>query len=110
MADATVLGTRGDDRRTHVERINPTPASKEDLDMNADQFAELKALLAPISEFAALQMAEFQRHIAKREAYDQDRTGKPDVAPVVTIPVGEAKEPAESVTGEAEPATDQQDA
>ncbi|HEV2674153.1 MAG TPA: hypothetical protein VGV37_06385 [Aliidongia sp.] len=61
----TILGTRDDSLLTHVERLNGFRQFQglEDEPMNEAQFAQLIAILTPISEFA-------------QKALDQINTGR----------------------------------
>lgn len=49
MTDPTVTsGVQSEDRRTHVERLNPAFAPSKGPAMTPEQFAELKALLTTL--------------------------------------------------------------
>lgn len=83
MADPTTLGLRtADDTRSHVERINgPRQPAAQETPMTPEQFQELKAmlerLLTPGFELSTLMLAQYQADVARRAAYDQDRSADP---------------------------------
>ncbi len=62
------------DERTHIERRHD-PVSPPEATMTAEQFAELKAMLEPISEIAKLILAERADAEAKAESKKGDKKG-----------------------------------
>lgn len=73
MTDPTVTsGVQSEDRRTHVERLNPAFAPSKGPAMTPEQFAELKALLTtlltPGYELSKLYMAQAQAQMAEATA------------------------------------------
>ncbi len=67
----TVLGTRNDDRRTHIERIND-PSSSQERTMTDAQFAEMIALmtklLTPGYELSLMYLAQVEADKAAQKA------------------------------------------
>lgn len=59
-----------DDRLSHIELRHGAEPKKEDEDMTEAQFAELKAMLEPIAEVAAMQLAEYRRREAERVEWE----------------------------------------
>lgn len=58
-----------DDRLSHIELRHGAEPKKEDA-MTEAQFAELKAMLEPIAEVAAMQLAEYRRREAEKAEWE----------------------------------------